>query len=34
MRGQLQRLLEAAAEPHITVQVLPFDQGEQRWVVH
>lgn len=27
MRGQLTRLLEAAAEPHITVQVLPFDQG-------
>jgi hypothetical protein len=28
MRQQLARLLEAAAEPHITVQVLPFDQGE------
>ncbi|MGP4002968.1 helix-turn-helix domain-containing protein [Streptomyces sp. 8N706] len=28
MREQLARLLEAAAEPHITVQVLPFDQGE------
>lgn len=28
MRRQLTRLLEAAAEPHITVQVLPFDQGE------
>ncbi|MGW1025048.1 helix-turn-helix domain-containing protein [Streptomyces sp. NPDC002577] len=28
MREQLERLLEAAAEPHITVQVLPFDQGE------
>ncbi|WP_432588067.1 helix-turn-helix transcriptional regulator [Streptomyces sp. HD1123-B1] len=28
MRDQLARLLEAAAEPHITVQVLPFDQGE------
>jgi transcriptional regulator with XRE-family HTH domain len=28
MQGQLARLLEAAAEPHITVQVLPFDQGE------
>ncbi|QKV97814.1 helix-turn-helix domain-containing protein [Streptomyces sp. NA02950] len=27
MRSQLGRLLEAAAEPHITVQVLPFDQG-------
>lgn len=27
MRGQLARLLEVAAEPHITVQVLPFDQG-------
>lgn len=25
---QLARLLTAAAEPHITVQVLPFDQGE------
>ncbi|WP_405912366.1 helix-turn-helix transcriptional regulator [Streptomyces sp. NBC_00963] len=28
MRAQLNRLLEAAAEPHITVQVLPFSQGE------
>ncbi|MEW2081489.1 helix-turn-helix transcriptional regulator [Streptomyces sp. NPDC005283] len=28
MQGQLARLLDAAAEPHITVQVLPFDQGE------
>jgi len=28
MRAQLARLLEAAAERHITVQVLPFDQGE------
>ncbi|MET7901249.1 helix-turn-helix transcriptional regulator [Streptomyces sp. NPDC005355] len=28
MREQLAGLLEAAAEPHITVQVLPFDQGE------
>ncbi|MHA5050257.1 helix-turn-helix domain-containing protein [Streptomyces sp. SD15] len=28
MRGQLERLIEAAAEPHIDVQVLPFDQGE------
>jgi transcriptional regulator with XRE-family HTH domain len=28
MRGQLASLLEAAEEPHITVQVLPFDQGE------
>ncbi|MFD9218498.1 Scr1 family TA system antitoxin-like transcriptional regulator [Streptomyces sp. NPDC060064] len=28
MQGQLARLLEAAAEPRITVQVLPFDQGE------
>ncbi|MZE81085.1 helix-turn-helix domain-containing protein [Streptomyces xinghaiensis] len=28
MRGQLERLLEVGAEPHITVQVLPFDQGE------
>jgi transcriptional regulator with XRE-family HTH domain len=28
MRDQLARLLEATAEPHITVQVLPFDQGE------
>ncbi len=28
MRDQLARLLDAAAEPHITVQVLPFDQGE------
>lgn len=28
MREQLARLLSAAAEPHITVQVLPFDQGE------
>ncbi|MEU0070828.1 helix-turn-helix transcriptional regulator [Streptomyces sp. NPDC006332] len=28
MRTQLERLLEAAAERHITVQVLPFDQGE------
>lgn len=27
MRGQLARLLEAATERHITVQVLPFDQG-------
>ncbi|MBT2391136.1 helix-turn-helix transcriptional regulator [Streptomyces sp. ISL-1] len=28
MHGQLARLLEATTEPHITVQVLPFDQGE------
>jgi transcriptional regulator with XRE-family HTH domain len=28
MRGQLARLLKVAAEPHITVQVLPFGQGE------
>ncbi|MFD6324843.1 Scr1 family TA system antitoxin-like transcriptional regulator [Streptomyces sp. NPDC058442] len=28
MREQLARLLETAAEPHITVQVLPFEQGE------
>ncbi|WP_212907782.1 helix-turn-helix transcriptional regulator [Streptomyces sp. TS71-3] len=28
MRRQLERVLDAAAEPHITVQVLPFDQGE------
>ncbi|RNG36168.1 helix-turn-helix domain-containing protein [Streptomyces botrytidirepellens] len=27
MRRQMARLLEAAAEPHVTVQVLPFDQG-------
>ncbi|MFB8756654.1 Scr1 family TA system antitoxin-like transcriptional regulator [Streptomyces sp. NPDC059852] len=27
MRRQLRRLLDAAAERHITVQVLPFDQG-------
>ncbi|MFF9297637.1 helix-turn-helix domain-containing protein [Streptomyces sp. NPDC014764] len=28
MRDQLARLLASATEPHITVQVLPFDQGE------
>ncbi|MCX4478264.1 helix-turn-helix domain-containing protein [Streptomyces cellulosae] len=28
MRDQLTRLLASAREPHITVQVLPFDQGE------
>ncbi|WNM29162.1 helix-turn-helix transcriptional regulator [Streptomyces sp. Li-HN-5-11] len=28
MRSQLARLLEAAEERHITIQVLPFDQGE------
>ncbi len=28
MREQLTRMLGTAAEPHITVQVLPFDQGE------
>ncbi|MCP8710325.1 helix-turn-helix domain-containing protein [Streptomyces cellulosae] len=28
MRDQLTRLLASATEPHITVQVLPFDQGE------
>ncbi|MGW5128448.1 helix-turn-helix domain-containing protein [Streptomyces sp. NPDC004069] len=28
MREQLERLLEAASQPHVTVQVLPFDQGE------
>jgi transcriptional regulator with XRE-family HTH domain len=28
MRAQLARLLEAAEERHITIQVLPFDQGE------
>ncbi|WP_432042267.1 helix-turn-helix domain-containing protein [Streptomyces cadmiisoli] len=28
MREQLERLLDAGAEPHVTVQVLPFDQGE------
>jgi transcriptional regulator with XRE-family HTH domain len=27
-RNQLIRLLEVATEPHITLQVLPFDQGE------
>lgn len=27
MRSQLQRLVEAANEPHITLQVLPFDIG-------
>ncbi|KAF4410463.1 MULTISPECIES: helix-turn-helix transcriptional regulator [Streptomyces] len=27
MRDQLARLLDASAEPHITVQVMPFDQG-------
>ncbi|GAA2486764.1 helix-turn-helix transcriptional regulator [Streptomyces thermolineatus] len=30
MRAQLARLLRTAAEPHITVQVLPFRQGEHR----
>ncbi|CAL9491778.1 hypothetical protein SUDANB54_03235 [Streptomyces sp. enrichment culture] len=29
MRDQLTRLLASATEPHITVQVLPFDQGER-----
>ncbi|MFF3328871.1 Scr1 family TA system antitoxin-like transcriptional regulator [Streptomyces sp. NPDC002888] len=28
MRDQLERLLESAASSHVTVQVLPFDQGE------
>ncbi|MEV5549168.1 helix-turn-helix transcriptional regulator [Streptomyces sp. NPDC052309] len=28
MRAQLERLMDAAAERHIKVQVLPFDQGE------
>jgi len=28
MRGQLEKLLRMAEEPNITVQVLPFDQGE------
>ncbi|MFD5567947.1 helix-turn-helix domain-containing protein [Streptomyces cadmiisoli] len=28
MREQLERLLDAGAESHVTVQVLPFDQGE------
>ncbi|MFF3894457.1 Scr1 family TA system antitoxin-like transcriptional regulator [Streptomyces sp. NPDC001812] len=28
MREQLARLLDAATERHVTVQVLPFDQGE------
>ncbi|MFH8764746.1 Scr1 family TA system antitoxin-like transcriptional regulator [Streptomyces althioticus] len=28
MRDQLARLLTSAAAPHVTVQVLPFDQGE------
>ncbi|MEU7381250.1 helix-turn-helix transcriptional regulator [Streptomyces sp. NPDC042207] len=28
MRGQLERLLEVATKPQVTVQVLPFDQGE------
>ncbi|MFJ6442845.1 Scr1 family TA system antitoxin-like transcriptional regulator [Streptomyces sp. NPDC091649] len=28
MRGQLEKLLRMAEEPAITVQVLPFDQGE------
>ena len=27
MRAQLARLLEAAQDPHVTLQVLPFDQG-------
>jgi transcriptional regulator with XRE-family HTH domain len=30
MREQLARLLEATTDPWITVQVLPFDQGEHR----
>jgi transcriptional regulator with XRE-family HTH domain len=28
MRRQLERLIEAASEPRVTIQVLPFDQGE------
>ncbi|WP_432096912.1 helix-turn-helix domain-containing protein [Streptomyces sp. bgisy100] len=28
MQAQLARLLEAASEPRVTIQVLPFDQGE------
>ncbi|MEU1042209.1 helix-turn-helix transcriptional regulator [Streptomyces sp. NPDC005907] len=28
MQEQMARLLGAAAQPHVTVQVLPFDQGE------
>jgi hypothetical protein len=27
MRGQLQRLLDVAEQPNVTVQVLPFDAG-------
>jgi hypothetical protein len=29
MRGQLRRLLEVAAMPHVTVQVMPFARGGQ-----
>ncbi|MER5913694.1 helix-turn-helix transcriptional regulator [Streptomyces sp. NPDC001982] len=28
MRAQLERLLEISAEPHVTLQVLPFEHGE------
>ncbi|MET9353976.1 DUF5753 domain-containing protein [Streptomyces sp. NPDC006617] len=35
MRAQLERLVEAGAEPHIRVWVLPFEQGGRttRWAV-
>lgn len=27
MRGQLERLIDATTEPHVTLQILPFDRG-------
>ncbi|MGH4033282.1 helix-turn-helix domain-containing protein [Actinomycetota bacterium Odt1-20B] len=31
MRGQLAHLIRMAANPQVTIQVLPFDQGTQAW---
>lgn len=31
MRGQLAHLIDVAANPRVTIQVLPFDQGTQAW---
>ncbi|MFG2651522.1 helix-turn-helix transcriptional regulator [Streptomyces sp. NPDC048436] len=31
MRGQLAHLVDVAANPQVSIQVLPFDQGTQAW---
>ncbi|MEV7193835.1 helix-turn-helix transcriptional regulator [Streptomyces sp. NPDC093510] len=31
MRAQLAHLIRSSADPHVTIQILPFDQGTQAW---